>query len=115
MPSVNYAANEYAAVIERVIDGDTVVALVDLGQTVLKRDTYRLAGIDSPEMNTDAGRKAKAHLIGLLAPVHNMVRMRTTKADKYGRYLANLYVNDVYINRQMIDDGHAVPYDGGYR
>ena len=88
----------YAAKLIEVIDGDTVDLLIDLGFGVHVKERCRLYGIDAPEMPTDAGRAAKAHLesllvasIELFVATRKMTRKPKEKTDKYGRYLAVLY------------------------
>ena len=44
-----------------------------------------------------------------------MVEIKTLKTDKYGRYLAEVYVNGNYLNKNLIDIGFAIPYEGGKR
>ena len=94
----------YAAKLIEVIDGDTVDLLIDLGFGVHAKERCRLYGIDAPEMPTEAGRAAKAYLESLLGAsselfvaTRKMTRKPKEKTDKYGRYLAVLYVssNDV--------------------
>ena len=41
--------------------------------------------------------------------------MKSYGSGKYGRVLGELYINDVNINELMVDEGHAVKYDGGKR
>lgn len=111
----------YQAKIIRVVDGDTVDAEVtlidqDLGfhhrivnKQVMK---FRLGGINAPESNTVAGSLASNHLRSLL-PVGGEVVIATVKdkAEKYGRYLAWIYVAEKCVNDEMIDSGHAVAYN----
>ena len=94
----------YAAKLIEVIDGDTVDLLIDLGFGVHVKERCRLYGIDAPEMPTEAGKAAKAYLESLLGAsselfvaTRKMTRKPKEKTDKYGRYLAVLYVssNDV--------------------
>ena len=33
--------------------------------------------------------------------------------DKYGRILADVYVNDIHLNELLIKERYAVKYDGG--
>ena len=43
----------YSAELVRVIDGDTIVAHINLGfNTILKNETIRLNGINAPETRT---------------------------------------------------------------
>ena len=43
---------EYAVTIRRVVDGDTVDLLIDLGFSTLIKERVRMAGIDTPESRT---------------------------------------------------------------
>lgn len=106
----------YRAKIIRVVDGDTVVAWVDLGFSTYVKQTLRLFGIDAPEMRGKdklEGRKATSHL-GMLISAHEPTIVQTVrdKTGKYGRYLATLLGGEglVDINQRMVDDGHAVKY-----
>lgn len=103
----------------RVIDGDTVELRVDLGCDVNVNMTCRLNGINAPEKNTAAGKKAKAWMEQTLPP-GLPVTVQTFKGDekeKYGRYLAAIYddTKKPSINDQLVTGGFAVPYDGGKR
>ena len=120
----------YQAKLIEVIDGDTVDLLIDLGFGVHVKERCRLYGIDAPEMPTEAGKAAKAHLESLLGAARElyvatrkMTRKPKEKADKYGRYLAVLYDNyhdveadvdetkinamSTSINARMVYKGHA--------
>lgn len=108
---------EYAATVLRIVDGDTLHATIDLGFDQRVDKTLRLAGIDAPEKNTPEGFAALAWLEQRLALSGMRVLITTEKdrREKYGRYLAWLVDGEDSINMQMIDAGHAVPYDGGKR
>ena len=90
----------YAAKLIEVIDGDTVDLLIDLGFGVHVKERCRLYGIDAPEMPTDVGKAAKTYLESLIGAAtgelyvatRKMTRKPKEKTDKYGRYLAVLYV-----------------------
>ena len=117
----------YKAELIRVVDGDTVDLIIDLGFDTSRRERFRLYGIDAPEMRTAAGKEAKAWLIGVLGPygaiyVQTIQLETKAKRDKYGRFLAVLYddlgdidanrpmktpVSPASINAQMIAEGHA--------
>lgn len=106
---------EYAATLLKVVDGDTVHLMVDLGFDVQRKDSFRLYGINAPEMGTDEGVQARDHLRLLLAynlGAPNPLRITTIKdrREKYGRYLATLWMGDLNVNQQMVADGHAVEY-----
>ena len=106
--------------VAKVVDGDTVDVIVDLGFSLFKKERCRVAGIDTPESRTRDkkekvyGLEAKAYLKGLLSSAENL-RVRTEKDGKYGRMLGWLYCDNIEgsINHLMIESGHAWPYDGG--
>jgi endonuclease YncB( thermonuclease family) len=103
----------YQARVERLIDGDTILAEIDLGFRLKATMPVRLAHINAPERNEIGGKAAREHLAGLL-PADGMVLLKTYKPyDKYGRYLAEVYAGEVYVNDRMIADGHAQRYEGG--
>ena len=106
----------YDATVSRVVDGDTVDVMVDLGLDVLTRKRIRLDGIDAPETRGDekeAGRLASEYLLGLI-PVGSEIVIHTDedKRGKYGRYLGVVWLDDdgewVNVNSDMVDSGHAI-------
>jgi micrococcal nuclease len=117
----------YKASLIRVVDGDTVDLIIDLGFDTSRKERFRLYGIDAPEIRTEAGKEAKAWLIGVLGPygaiyVQTIQLSTKAKRDKYGRFLAVLYddlgdidanrpmrtpVSPASINAKMITEGHA--------
>lgn len=79
-----YAPYTYNADIQRVIDGDTIVANVDLGFGMWRMaQTFRLLGINAREHNAPGGKEATANLQALL-PYGTPILLRSVKADKYG-------------------------------
>ena len=109
---------EYRANILRVVDGDTVDVMLDLGFGTHFRQRLRLRGIDAPEKrgaDKADGMAAKHHLEKLIE-THAPIVVRTQKDARgtFGRYLATLWGHahgvTVSLNQQMIDDGFAVPY-----
>ncbi|MFC1526089.1 DUF1016 N-terminal domain-containing protein [Candidatus Latescibacterota bacterium] len=114
----------YVAWPQRVIDGDTLIAVVDPG---LGHQTWplrlRLRGIDTPELNTLAGLNARAFVQDAIAQVTFAI-ISTHRTDTYGRYLADLrylpgetdpaVVRDhgAYLNRQLLDQHLARRYPG---
>ena len=106
--------------IAKVVDGDTVDVIVDLGFSLFKKERCRVAGIDTPESRTRDkkekiyGLEAKAYLQGVLSSAENLT-VKTEKDGKYGRMLGWLYCDNIQgsINNLMIESGHAWAYDGG--
>lgn len=110
---------QYNAVVERVVDGDTIHVTTDLGFDLQFTMTLRLYGINAPEKSgatKDAGLAAKDYLTTRL-PVGTNVIIDTfkDKKEKFGRYLANVTEGATLINKEMVNRGFAVPYFGGAR
>jgi len=80
----------YCAVVEKVVDGDTLWVVVDLGFNVEARHKLRLRGINTPELDTKKGVKAKAFVEEALADC-DFIIIRSFGTDKYARYLADIY------------------------
>ena len=102
----------------KVVDGDTVDLVLDLGFGLYKKERVRVAGIDAPESRTrdkqekQYGLAAKAWMKGMLSDCEGLT-VRTEKDGKYGRMLGWLYKEDLCINTRMIEAGFAWAYDGG--
>lgn len=101
---------EYTASLIRVVDGDTLHLEVDLGFDVRRRDTFRLFGLNAPEMSTPEGQAAREWLAQKLGEGPLVITTRKDRREKYGRYLAILWVDAANVNEAMIAAGHAVPY-----
>jgi len=117
---------KYNAKLDRVVDGDTVDALVDLGFDTWKKVRIRMHGMNAPESRTrDLEEKAK----GIAAKVRleellesGRFILQSMGVGKFGRCLGIIYVNDsntkhldVNVNKTLITEGHAVEYHGGKR
>ncbi len=111
---------EYKAKLVRVIDGDTIDCVIDLGFDVRLKERIRLKGIDTPEVRTrDLEEKAK----GLAAKERVIEAFRYSsdfvvsteldKKGKYGRILGTIMLPDrkVSLNQMLLDEGHAKVYD----
>ena len=112
---------EYNAVLDRVVDGDTVDATIDLGFDTWKKTRIRFYGINAPESRTrdleekKKGLAAKERLIEILKANENKFVLKSHGVGKYGRCLGELFVEDKNINQTLIAEGHAVEYYGGAR
>lgn len=107
--------HEYAAVVRRVIDGDTIVADIDLGFRLwMHGERIRLLGIDAPEMTGDtreAGFAAREWLRQRIDGQTVIVRTARGKGredDSFGRWLAMVYMGGESINDAIVEAGHAV-------
>ena len=101
----------YYAEIERVVDGDTIIAQVDLGFGVTTRQYLRLRGIDSPELDTARGKQAKHFAESELKSVPYVI-ITSIKSDKYDRYLADIFYiktgKEQFLNNQLLTRGLAL-------
>ena len=113
--------------IKKVLDGDTIDVIIDLGFDLAKSERVRIAGVDTPEKRTrnleekalgiDATEWLKDKLEGAIDGDDDLV-IRTELVGgvgKYGRLLGWLYIgdSDLSLNEQMITEGYAWAYDGG--
>ena len=117
----------YRAKLVKVVDGDTVDALIDVGFNIWFKKRIRYKGIDTWESRTrdldekKKGLAAKARNKELLESVSNKsgyFRIKSYGTGKYGRVLADIYIQDsdynhIWVNKQLITEGHAYKYEGG--
>ena len=127
-PSRKSCYNFRVTEIVKVLDGDTIDVLIDLGFDLFKKERVRIAGVDTPEKRTrdleekelgiDATNWLKKKLEDTIAGDGDELTIRTELVGgtgKYGRLLGWLYINEdlISLNEQMITEGYAWPYDGG--
>ena len=117
----------YRAKLDRIIDGDTVDALIDVGFDIWFKKRIRFKGIDTWESRTrnldekKKGLAAKKRLEELLLEVSSKpgyFRIRSYGLGKYGRVLGEIFIMDEAgvqwnINDTLITEGHAYVYEGG--
>ncbi|MBI5149379.1 MAG: thermonuclease family protein [Candidatus Omnitrophica bacterium] len=111
----------YAASIDRVIDGDTLLVLIEAGFRVIVHDRLRLRGIDCPEVGTPAGDRAKRFVEKLL-PAGSTIVLKSHKdrTDQHGRFVVDVFYKQgcddagtiikdgTYLNQELLDKGYAV-------
>jgi micrococcal nuclease len=117
----------YRGKLDRVVDGDTIDAMIDVGFDIWVKKRIRFKGIDTWESRTRdlaekaKGLEAKARLIELLDKVSNkpgFFRIKSHGVGKYGRLLGEIFImdkdeNQININNKLIEEGHAYVYEGG--
>jgi micrococcal nuclease len=104
------AAYVYKGDVIKVVDGDTVDILVDLGFSITTLIRFRLCGINAPEtrgVERPEGVKAKRFLKNKIDGKEVIVRTYQDRTGKYGRYLADIYIDEENVNELMIKKGHA--------
>ena len=103
----------------KVYDGDTITIASKLPykESNLYRFLVRLNGIDCPEMKSkDKNEKqcaelAKQELTNLV--MNKLVTLKNVETEKYGRILADVYIESLNVNNYMIEKRLAMEYDGG--
>ncbi|MBZ0167057.1 MAG: thermonuclease family protein, partial [Candidatus Omnitrophica bacterium] len=110
----------YKAVLERVIDGETLICMIDTGFQNWTRQRLRLRHLDAPDLKTQRGRKAKVFIQEVLRDCSFLI-VHTHKNDKNDRYLADIYylpgsshpltvaASGRLLNQDLIEQGLAVP------
>jgi len=85
--------------LDRVVDGDTIYFIVDLGFSIRLKVNVRLAGIDTPEARTlnliEKKHGIQATEFVKTALDQKVIMIRTYKTGKYGRYIADVYYRSV--------------------
>ena len=126
-PSRKSCYNFRVTEVVKVVDGDTIDVIIDLGFDLYKKERVRIAGIDTPEKRTrdleekELGIDATNWMKGTLEDTINGEDELTIRTElkggvgKYGRLLGWLYVGEdnVSLNEKMIEEGYAWSYDGG--
>jgi len=117
----------YRAKLDRVVDGDTIDAMIDLGFNTWVKRRIRYMGLDTWESRTrdldekKKGLAAKARNKELLEKVSSksgFFRIKSHGTGKYGRVLGEIFIQDVEgkqynINETLKAEGHAYEYHGG--
>ena len=114
---------EYPVEILRVMDGDTLEVEIDEIQVEgLKNQTVRIFGIDTPETRTtDAfektcGNWSKARANDFVSSDGQYILVTEFEDGGFSRILGDIRSPDgVMLSDFMLDEGLAVPYEGGTR
>ncbi len=104
---------QYKAKIIEVYDGDTVTAMVDLGFYHYQQMIFRLYGINTPELRgeeRERGLVVRDIVRAMILNKEVTINSYKDKQEKYGRYLANIIVNDIDLNLWLVQNGHAEEY-----
>jgi endonuclease YncB( thermonuclease family) len=118
----------YEAIVEKVIDGDTLKVRFDQGFNFERIETLRLRGIDCPEMKTKEGVAARDFVLSYIKQADRII-VRSSRPEKYARYLADVFIptlllksrlgkdedkakalpdEDIFLNNLLLQTGHAV-------
>lgn len=111
---------KYYIEILRILDGDTLDAMIDLGFNTWVKKRIRLMGIDAPEVRTRnaeekvAGYKCKERITELLEANGNKAELISHGTGKYGRVIGVIRVKSHMetVNDILVAEGLAVKSDG---
>ena len=103
----------------KVYDGDsiTIAGYLPMYNSPLFRFSVRLNGIDTAEIKgkssdeIEAAKQARDALSKLI--LHKEIILKNVATEKYGRVLADVYLDDLCVNHWLIKECYAVKYDGG--
>jgi micrococcal nuclease len=129
VPNKDNCYNYKVLSVDRVVDGDTVDVVIDLGFYLYKKERVRLSGIDAPEIRT---RDSEEKVLGYDATnwLENRLKDASERSGdifirteldgsfgKYGRLLGWIYIggSEVSINEEMVLEGYAHRYVDGER
>jgi len=112
----------YNAKLDRVVDGDTCDALIDLGFDTFVKKRIRFMGVDTWESRT---RNKEEKVKGLEAKAYTKDKLKNSDdgkftlkshgTGKYGRVLGEIFIKgeEQSLNELLKENGHAYEYDGG--
>ena len=106
--------------VTKVVDGDTIDVIIDMGFDIMYKSRVRLFGIDTPESRT---RNKDEKVRGLLAKKYlqealkagtslSIKTYKDNETGKFGRILGDVFIDGKSVNAQMVKDFMAVPYYG---
>lgn len=109
----------YRAKVDRVVDGDTLDLVIDLGFKITTLQRIRLRGINTPEtynVKKDSeeykrGMEAKEYVLNRMEENKYEVIVETNKdVGKFGRYIGVIRFADspVSLNDDLVEKGLAV-------
>ena len=92
----------------KIIDGDTIH---------INQNKIRLHGIDAPERSQQCTYRSQNWLCGKQSTLelkkiinNQIIKCQILNVDKYKRYVANCYINNLNINQIMVKKGWAIAY-----
>jgi endonuclease YncB( thermonuclease family) len=105
----------------KVYDADTITIASKLPfeGSPIYRLSVRLNGIDTPEIKgkgvsdeeKEAAKNAREFVSNMV--LNKYVKLENIQSEKYGRILADVYLDNVHLNNLLLQEKYAVVYDGG--
>jgi len=100
----------------KVIDGDTVDAIIDVGFNILIKKRIRLYAINAPETRTknkkekQKGLESKKALSAALDMHKGKITIQSHGIGKYGRIIGELFIEGNSVSEFMVSEGFAEKY-----
>jgi len=105
---------EYRAYVQKVYDGDSITVDIDLGfDIILHNQKIRLLRIDAPEVRgreRPAGLKSRDALRQKINRKWIVIKTKQDKKGKYGRWLGEIWLDDVCVNDWLLTEKYAEKY-----
>ena len=105
---------EYRAFVRKVYDGDTITVDIDLGfDVILQAQKIRLSRINAPEIRGESrpdGLKSRDALRSKIGNKWILIKTQKDKKGKYGRWLADIFLEEENINDWLMTEGLATKY-----
>lgn len=109
---------QYKAKVEKIVDGDTIDVVIDLGFKITTFQRIRMAKINTPEtynVKKDSeeyqkGLASKNYVEQRIAANNNEILLETERVtEKYGRYIGTIYLADstTSLNDELVENGLA--------
>ena len=108
------------ATVRKVVDGDTIEVVVDMGFRRYSVERLRVSRINTPEVRGEQrieGLASKDFVVKLL-PEGTKIVIQSSKGDAFGRWIAEVYYIDGATNEQvnlsdlLLSKGLAKVYEG---
>ena len=108
----------YLALVEDVIDGDTLKVIIDFGVIGSLHPRLRLRGINTLELSEEKGLEAKAFVEARLSQARFII-IRTHSTDIHGRFVVDVWylpgerdpkkvmAGGTYLNQELLDNNLA--------
>lgn len=93
----------------RVIDGDSIKAILYLGFGLQYDTVIRLHGVDAPKLSNPRGKQAKEKLTEYMQ-ADKLVCEAVDDLEVFGRVLGRVFADGVDLNQRLIDEGYAEIY-----
>ena len=115
---IDCVKKKYEAELIKIVDGDTIDAIIDIGFDIYLKKRIRLWGINAPETRSKdknevkQGKKAKRRLKQILDASNGKFTVIIHGRGKFGRYLGEIYVeeHEKSVNKTLIIEGLAKEY-----